>query len=253
MYGGKRYGKKRPARKGGKGVSRLTKAKPTAITTLAKAVKSIQLKMKRKTILLNYGTQSDNQNLSSQYDVIKLSNYSGWSAIFGAAANDAEANKMVHKSFGIDMYFDANSETDPTHFTVFLVSLKDGIRGAAFNNSTGNLSLSNNVDYYQNYGFTLLNKKSFNIHGVRRFTLGNNGVGLGSSTAQTQYGTDRRIYMKASCNKTVENVNGDWKSLDCSPDPSDNYYILIFNDNGILDAAYPRLRTNIVHTIEQLA
>jgi len=250
MAYGRRKGAKRPARKG---VSKLLKKPTTAITTLAKAVKSIQLKMKRKVLTLNYGQQGDNQNLSSQYDVIKLSNYSSWSAIFGAGANDAEANKMIHKSFGIDMYFDANSETDNTHFTVFLVSLKDSIRGSAFNNSTGNLSLSNNVDYYQNYGFTLLNKKSFNIHGVRRFTLGNNGVGLGSSTAQTQYGTDRRIYMKASCNKTIENVNGDWKSLDCSPDPSDNYYILIFNDNGFLDATYPRLRTNIVHTVEQLA
>ena len=84
MYGGKRYGKKRPARKGGKGVSRLVKAKPTAITTLAKAVKSIQLKMKRKSVILNYGQKIDNSLLSSNVDIFHLSNYSGWTPIFGA-------------------------------------------------------------------------------------------------------------------------------------------------------------------------
>jgi len=253
MYGGKRYGKKRPARKGGKGVSRLTKAKPTAITTLAKAVKSIQLKMKRKTLTLNYGENVSNALLSSQLDIFPLTNYSDWNGIFGASSDDATANSMIHKGFGIDMLFDAGSETDQINFTVFLVSLKDDIRGGAFNRTTGALSLTDSVDYYTYQGFSMLNKKCFNIHSVKRFTLGNNGVGLGSSTAQTQYGTDRRFYTKITCNKSITNPHGDWKQLNCSPDPSDNYYLLVFNDNGILDAQYPRLRMNVVHTVEQLA
>lgn len=253
MYGAKRYAKKRPARKGGKGVSRLLKKPTTAITTLAKAVKSIQLKMKAKTVILNYGQQFDNPNLSSDVDVFKLSNYSAWNRIFGASADDEHANKMIHKGFGIDMYFSASSEPNQTNFTVFLVSLKDNIRGGAFSTTSGALTLAGNVDYYNQAGFTLLNKANFNIHAIKRFTLGNNGVGLGSSTAQTQYGTDRRIYMKMRCNKSIYNVNGNWKSLDCSQDPSDNYYLLVFNDNGILDAEFPRMRATVVHTIEQLA
>jgi hypothetical protein len=137
---------------------------------------------------------------------------------------------------------------------VFLVSLKDNARGGLFNNSSGVLSLSNNIDYYTNGGgFTMLNKDSFNIHGVRRFTLGNNGVGLGSSTAQTQYGTDRRIYMKIKCNKVIMSTLGNWKQLDCSQDPSDNFYVLVCNDNGIFDATYPRMRATVVHTVEQLS
>lgn len=233
-------------------MSGLTKAKPTAITTLAKAVKSIQLKMKRKSVFLNYGQQFDKE-LSSDVDIFKLSNYSNWNAIFGVGANDSECKKMIHKSFGLDMYLNSSTEPDPIQFTIFLVSLKDSVRGAAFNNSTGALSLSSGFDYYAQNGLVLLNKDLFNIHNIKRCVLGNNGVGLGSSTAQTQYGTDRRYYMKMRCNKTVMSTTGDWKALDCSQDPSDNYYLLIFNDNGILDAQNPRVRINVVHSVEQLA
>lgn len=247
------FGYKR--RKGGrkrKGVSRLTKAKPTAINTLAKAVKSIQSKMRKKTIMLNYGQQFDKE-LSQDVDIFKLSNYSNWTAIFGTNANDAHAKTMIHKGFGIDMYLNSSTEPNSVQFTVFLVSLKDEARGFAFNNTNGNLSLSSGVDYYAQNGLVLLNKHSFNIHAIRRCVLGNNGVGLGSSTAQTQYGTDRRYYFKIRTSKKVQNQGGDWKDLDCSPDPSDNYYLLIFNDNGILDAEWPRARINVVHTVEQLA
>jgi hypothetical protein len=249
MAYGRRKGAKRPA-KGGKGVSRLLKKPTTAITTLAKAVKSIQRKMKAKTIMLNYGFKQDYQLLSGNLDIFPLTNYSAWSPIFGASANDSEANKAIHKSMGIDMYFNSQSETDPINFTVMIVSLKDACNG--FNAGTGALSLVENLDYHQMDALTMINKKNYNIHFLKRFTLGNNGVGLGSSTAQTQYGTDRRFYAKISCNKTVENSRGDWRMV-CSPDPSDNYFLLVFNDNGILDATYPRLRYNVVHTVEQLA
>lgn len=249
-YGKKRYGRKRPTRL--PRVLRLVKAKPTAITTLAKAVKSLQTRMKRKTIMLNYGQQFDKE-LSSDVDIFKLSNYSNWNAIFGTNANDAHAKSMIHKGFGLDMYLNSHSEPNQVQFTIFLVSLKDDGRGFAFNNTNGNLSLSSGIDYYIQGGLVLLNKNNFNIHAIKRCVLGNNGVGLGSSTAQTQYGTDRRYYMKIRANKKVMNQQGDWKDLDCSPDPSDNYYLLIFNDNGILDAEWPRARINVVHTVEQLA
>lgn len=233
-------------------VSKIVKGKSTQIKTLALAVKKIQSKMKQKTIMLNYGQQFDT-TVSSDFDQFKLSNYSNWTPIFGANAADGEANKMIHKGFGVDIYLNSSSEPDPIQFTVFLVSLKDDMRAAGFNNTNGTLSLSSGFDYYTQGGLTLLNKANFNIHSVKRCVLGNNGVGLGSSTAQTQYGTDRRFYMKAKTNKTVLNSTGNWRDLGCSPDPSDNYYLLVFNDNGILDAQNPRIRINIVHTIEQLA
>jgi len=252
-YGRKRY----PARKGkgGKGVSRLLKKPTTAITTLAKAVKSIQSKMKQKTVTLNYGENVSNALLSSQLDIFHLTKYSAWNGIFGANADDTTANSAIHKGFGIDMYIDSASETDPINFTVFLVSLKDDIRGGAFNRVSGALSLNDSEDYYTYQGFSMLNKKCFNIHATKRFTLGNNGVGLGSSTAQTQFGTDRRFYMKKRFSHKITNndSNGNWKSLNCSQDASDNYYLLVFNDNNLLDATYPRIRYNIVHTVEQLA
>lgn len=232
-------------------MSRLLKAKPTAVTHLAKAVKSLQYAVNTKKVLLNYGDKRDYTFLSGNVDQFPLTNYTNWTSIFGVSGNDNEANKMIHKSMGIDMYFNSQSETDPINFTIMIVSLKDQYIG--LNNTSGVLSLVETVDYHQQDALAMVNKKSFNIHYVKRFTLSNNGVGLGSSTAQTQYGTDRRFYTKIRCNKSVENPRGDWKGLACSPDPSDNYYLLVFNDNSIADATYPRLRYNVVHTVEQLA
>jgi len=248
MAYGRRKGAKRPARKG---VSRLTKAKPTAVTTLAKAVKSLQYAVNTRKVMLNYGVKKDYTFLTGNVDQFPLTQYSGWTGIFGSEANDGQANKMIHKSMGIDMYFNSQSESDAINFTVMIVSLKDNFSG--FNNVSGNISLINNLDYHTQDALAMVNKKNFNIHFVKRFTLGNNGVGLGSSTAQTQFGTDRRFYTKIRCNKSVVNAHGDWKSLGCSQDPSDNYYLLVFNDNEILDATYPRVRFNVVHTVEQLA
>jgi hypothetical protein len=252
MYGRKRYARKRPARKG---VSKLVKAKPTAITTLAKAVKSIQNKMKAKTITLNY-QQVYSRGLSGDVEVFPLSKYSAWSRIFGAGADDETGNAMIHKGFGLDMYLSLENtinEPDTTQFTIFLVSLKDQARGFAFNNTTGALSLSAGLDYAITGGIVMLNKKSFNIHAVKRKVLTNHGQALNLSSAQTQSGTDFRCYMKARPNAKITNQGGNWAGLDCSPDPSQNYYLLIFNDNSVLDLQNPAVRINVVHTIEQLA
>ena len=227
--------------------------KPSQITVLAKAVKALQNKNKQESVYLNFGDQFDT-TLSSDVNIFPLSRFTAWNPIFGSSANDVLGNKTIHKSFGLDMYLNSNNETDTIQFTIFLVSLKDNIRGGAFNASSGALSLTSGTDYYIQNGLAMLNKASFNIHHVKRCVLGNNGVGLGSSTAQNQYGTDRRYYIKQRCNKVIQTAgSGDWKTLSCSQDPSDNYYLLIFNDNGILDAENPRVRINTVHTVQQLA
>lgn len=252
MYGKKRYGRKRPARKG---VSKLLKKPATAITTLAKAVKALQLKNKREKIVLNYQT-SYNSGVSGDVEIFPLSRISAtWNRIFGAGANDETANAMIHKSIGLDMYLSLENtvnEPDTTQFTMFLVSLKDEF-GDQLNLTTGNITLSNGFHYTINGGLVMINKKCFNIHGIKRKVLTNHGTALSAPSAQTQSGTDFRCYMKVRPNARVNSPYGDWKQLNCPADPSKNYFLLVFNDNSVLDLQNPNIRINVVHTVEQLA
>jgi len=232
-YRRRTYRKKSP-------LKRLTRSKKTtAIQTLAKQIQTIKRTMKKEVVLHNYhyGTRQDpggaiGQALVSPFYAFHINPFNGWSRIFGTGANDQEANAMIWKSCGIDMHIRSYNESAEVNFTMFIVSLTD----IASDLSVSPFSMVEATDYIQSSpggtdvaaGLVMLNKKKFKIHYVRRFTLGNNGASLSTSTAQTQYGTDRRFYFKLRPNKKVVNPSGDVFALARDLDPSGNYYVLIF-------------------------
>lgn len=249
-----KFGRKRYAAKK-KGVSRLVKGKQTKIQTLAKAIKNLQLQNKKKKIILNY-TQTYNQGVSSDYTVFYLSKISSWNPTFGTSSDDGTANSMIHKSMGIDMYLsleNTTNEPDTTGFTMFLVSLKDDAQAGCFDPASGNLAMLPGQHYVTINGLTLLNKKVFNIHAIRRKVLTNHGTALSGPSAQTQSGTDYRHYFKLRVNKKIVSPIGNWSALSCPADPSKNYFLIVFNDNSTLDLQNPKVTMNIVHSVEQLA
>lgn len=206
---------------------------------------------------MNY-QQTFSTGVTADATIFKLSNISSWSAIFGTGADDGTANSMVHKSMGIDMYLTLENtvnEPDTTEFTIFLVSLKDEFNTNSnnFNQLTGDIVLSAGFHYAVNGGLVMLNKKVFNIHAVKRRVLTNHGQALSASSAQTQGGTDMRLYLKYSPRKKIVAPYGNWKDIACPGDPSKNYFLICFNDNSALDLQNPRMKINVVHTIEQLA
>lgn len=248
-------------------LKRLTKPrKTTAIQTLAKQVMGIKRQMKVERPLLNYqwGTRQDPGGatgiaLSQPITYFQFSYVPGWGRIFGTSANDEECNSVIWKSFGMDLHIRSFNETDQVNFTMFVVSLK---KEAApfYNAATGALTLTDGQEYINTSatgsdtcaGLVMLNKRLFNIHYVKRFTLGNNGAALNISGAQTQFGTDRRFYAKFSPNRKITNPYGDWKAA-TPAEITDNYYLLIFNNNSTADAESPRMFLNTVHTVQQLA
>lgn len=231
-------------------VSRLAKGRTTAVSRLAKSVRSLQRYVKRDQQYLNYGQTWNNTNLSSPYAAFHLTSPSNWGVIFGTAANDGQQNATIWKSTGLDLYFNIGNESALTTFTVFLVHAKD--EAANLISSTGTLSMSSGDAYYSIGSQTMINKKYFRILGVRRFQLGNNGQAASVSTAQMQFGIERRMYMKFRANKKLINPGGDWKDLTRSLDPSGNYYLLVFNDNSSADLEYPTLTMTSVHTVQTL-
>lgn len=260
------YRRKRTYRKKST-LKRLTKPrKTTAIQTLAKQVVAIKRSMRKAADIQQYtfGTRitaggTIGEQIVAPVQIMHLSNFNSWSRVFGTGANDQEANAMIWKSFGMDIHIRSYNETSEVNFTLFIVKATD----LAANNiaTTGALSLTEGTDYVNSSqsatdvasGLVLLNKKLFTILYTKRFTLGNNNQSLGTSTAQTQFGTDRRFYFKCKPNKKVTNPStGDVFALQRDLDPSGNYYMLIFTNNASADAENPRMFVNMVHTVQML-
>ena len=105
------------------------------------------------------------------------------------------------------------------------------------------------IDANSSTGMVMLNKKYFDIIKYKRFTLTNYGQSLDTSAAQTQDGTDMEWYWKVKTGVTIRNPAGDWKNLVISPDTSDNYFYLLFNNNESVDLQNPYFMVNAVHTV----
>jgi len=246
--GRKRYGRS--------SVKKIAKGKTTKLQTLAKAVKTLQRKNRKEADYLNFTQQVLDASVASPSYIVNLCDYSGMISTFGTGANDNEDNKIIHKSVGMDLRVSlentVNNEESTTGFTAFLVSLKDNC-GNVFNNLTGGLTLTLGATHELIQGMALLNKKIFNIHKQKRFTLTNYNQALISPAGQSQYGTDHRWYWKLPINKTIENPRGDWKQLGCALDPSKQYYLIIFNDNSTADLESPAFSYVAVHTMKTVS
>lgn len=249
--------RRRMKRRVRKPIARLASGKPkTAIQKLAGAVARLQKKNASDAEYLNFSYGVDGAQVIQPAYQYPLTFYQGMTPIFGVSSDDLEANKIIHKSVGMDIRVTlenfVNNEESTINFTTFLVSLKDDI-GTAFNPGTGALTLTANQTHYFNRGLVLLNKKMFNIHKVKRFTLTNFNQNLNTAAAQSQYGADQRWYWKVPLNKTIQNPIGNWKSLSSAQDPSKTYYVLIFNDNTDADFENPQVDISAVHTFKTVA
>lgn len=240
----------------------------TSVAKLAKQVKTLQRKERRNHQYLNFVDKGAYLTVNADYQNVNLCNYQGLVAlgpIFGTGNEDCQGNQMIHKAMGIHCYVDLENinginEEGTVHFSAFLVSLKDAANnGTMFNPSTGSLNLVPNVDYVmssvgagQTGGMVMINKKKFTIHRKKFFTLSNREQGLGIAASQTQYGTNKQWYWKLKMNNFIKNPQGNWASLQTALDPSKQYYLILFNDNTLLDSEAPQWQYSVVHTIQTL-
>lgn len=231
-------------------VAKIARGKSGPLVKLAKSVRAIQRRFQRDQEYLNYTQTWQDYNVSSTYTALHLNDFSTWARIFGTTANDDTQNACIWKSSGLDMKFDTGNENANVNFTVMLLRCKPSAKGLI--NASGVLTMTSGDTHYTASGLTMVNKRYFTILKIKRFSLGNNGQTAAQSTAQTQFGTDRRFYMKLRPNKKITNPNGDWKNLSQCLDPSGNYYLVVFNDNSSLDLESPHITMNVVHTVQTL-
>lgn len=217
-----------------------------AIKKLVRAVAKIRRDVSVKCQRLNLAFNTGPTNFAGDAIAYNLCNYSGQNLVFGTDADDVTNDSCRHVSTGLDVLIRANSEKDNLNLTVFLVSLRDSAT-PWFNPSNGQIVLTPNLHYRILNGLTMVNKKMFKIHRMKRISLGNNGQTLNLSSA-AGVTAQKRFYWKFRPNQVVKNNSGNWRDLVCPPDPSQNYFLIIFNDNSQLDLENPDVQFMTVST-----
>lgn len=236
-------------RKGTRSSRRRSYRRGGILKKLARSVRKVRrlvnIKVQRLNLHANYEfTVSEGAAL---FNAVPLCNYASQNLLFGTAADDLTNNSVRHISTSIDCLVEANTEPDNINFTVFIVSLKDEA-ASLLDLSNGYITgLTNGLHYVKNDGLVMVNPKYFHIHKAKRFTTGNFTAALTSGAAVGAKGLCR-FFWKQRIMKTVKNPAGNWRDLVSPRDPSQNYYMIFFNNNSALDLENPQVQMNVVST-----
>lgn len=238
---------------------RMRKIAPKKIATKRRSAYSmkslarqVQLLQKKTKLVTENDTYVDNlgTDVVSPYVVHNLCNYSAWFKAWPSTSTAISAvrNTMYHKSITLDNLVtldNINNEEGTVNFTYFVISRRDEA-GTATDMAAAPLTLTANVDYVNpgSYGFVYMNLKKWRVHAVRRFTL------TQMDAPDTDAGNaQRRFSLKIKVGKKISNPDASWKVLENSPDSSDTYYAVLFNDNSTADLENPRWSLSAIHSI----
>lgn len=242
------YGKKRVYRK------RAKKSNLSLTTKVARIQKQLKVGYTKQFL---YGNYDSGSSLAYPYYAVNLMNLNTLAPCFGTAASDYNnLNKFRHKSMKLDMYLSMDDEMSNVILTCFVVSLHKNT--ALYTRGTGALTLTSGVDYINNalvasdYAQTWINPKQFKIHWAKRLILGNNGVAANgpSGTGNTAVRNSYRKILKIKTDTMITNPDGNVIDLYANPNASQQYYLIVFNNNSTLDFEYPFLHMNVLHEIE---
>lgn len=239
---------KSPAGKVVKAVVKAMKPKATLTKKVASLTKQVsklnKVSYEKVTTSAHYQGFTIGSLVSSsaptQFQVI-LPNTAG--PLFGANNADlTDIGKAYLNRVNVKVGIRQRNEPDLITHTVFLVSLKDEMNDPAhFNNSTGALTLTAGQHFAHwgsgNASQVMLNPKAFNVHKTWRTFTG--GVVGGQTTQPAIRMKDMSFVPKK---KLYENPIGNlfFNAAYVTPkDPSQCYYILIFNDNATGDGESP--------------
>lgn len=232
----------------------------STVGKLAAKVQKISKVVRDTTSVVQYGQTGASPigNVAGNNIYIQpLSQYGNWTPIFGTDADDASNHNALWKSTSIDMELDTNGERSAVDYTVYIVSLTKLGQEELFTQASGGLAgplgvtgLTQGTHFWSgpSRGFTFLNKRYFNMHFCRRYMTGSNG-GQAYETASNR----KRFYCKLKHNAgkghRLSNPKGDWKALPSPQVASQNYYVLIFNNDSTADQSV-YFDFNAIHTLQ---
>ncbi len=222
------------------------------IYTLAKRVSQLS-KVQRSRAIYGRFSRDWEKLVEGDYIVQNLTDVSMWTPIFENPEELADRQKVKLLSIGIDTMITCASEPSPITMTYFIVSLKPGQGAKHLVESTGeglaNLEPGEHYSFLQ--GMAQVNKKYFQIHKCKRFTVTAEDYTNTGNAGKNQLGTFKRFYQKISFPRWLNDGQEKWSGINTSSVPlGARLYCLIFNDNSIVDLESPQLRQNIVATVK---
>lgn len=240
------------------------KVKPSryALPALARQVTALKRKVTGTTSEIQYGVSVSNPvgtvGATTPY-VLPLSQFSGWTRVFGADADDESNHRALWKKSNFDFQIDGQSESDSIDYTMYIVSLTKAGQEELFTQATGTLngplgasSITNTTHFWVGgtWGMAMLNRKYFNIHYCRRLMT---GVGTGATV--NDINTNRkRGYFKLLHNggkgHIITNPKGDWKAMASPQVANQNYYVILFNNDSTVDAQTVQFKLCGLHTLQ---
>lgn len=204
------------------------------VATLAKQVKKLNAISYDKVMFKGYSQDTSVTQPFYQYHINNLTSL--WTPLFGYDGSDVnQANKMYINSYKVDARLRQNSEADLIYYTAFIVSLKDqGADSTTFDPATGSLTLADSVHYTTlgAQGKVMVSKNFFNIHAYKRFYMGGRA---GDQSAPVLRDLSFTIKPRQ---RLIQNPKGNilgMSGLQFPKDPSQNYYLLLFNDDSGAD------------------
>jgi len=212
------------------------------VATLAKAVKKLN-KISYDKHMLIMGQVTGGNVLQPYFQYALCNGMNTWGPTFGSNTADfADVQKMYVNSYNLDIRLHQAGESDRIAYTAFIVSLKDEAADAStLDPLDGKLVLADDVHYRTlgGNGRVLMNPKMFNIHSMKRFTMG--GRAGDQSTPETRNLSFKIVPKEKLIINTRGNIFGSAASpnngLTYPKNPSQNYYFLLFNDDSLGDLA----------------
>jgi len=227
------------------------KPKPTIakkVATLSRQVKKLN-KISYDKIDFNH-TPVVNSSLVTPYNQVLVSGaLNSMAPLWGYSTTDVNTvDKAYLNSKDVYVSVRQNNEPNLIRYTMFVVSLKDqGADTTTFDPATGALTLASGTHYTNIISDQVrISPRFFNIHAMRRFTMGYEGSA--GPTADTQ--SERRFVFKIKPKtKLIENPKGNVfqnAAFTFPKDPSQNYWVLLFNDNAGADLENNRLDISVI-------
>lgn len=218
------------------------------VATLAAAVKKLNTVSYDKVDFIH--TSANGSLLTTPYNSTLVSGgLNTMSPLWGYSSTDvANCDKAYLNSKDVYVSVRQNNEPNLIRYTMFVVSLKDqGADSTTFDPLTGALTLANGTHYTNIVSDQVrISPRFFNIHAMRRFTMGYEGsVG---PTADTM--SERRFVIKLKpAKKLIQNPKGNVfanSAFMFPKDPSQNYWVILFNDNTSVDLENNKLDINTI-------
>lgn len=183
------------------------------------------------------------QGLSANAMVYNLTLISAATKVFATQPTDVIPRTVKHVKMNLDVLVETGTENDGVTITAYIVSLKNNTNDEFFDGTTGGITSPVDTTYTTVEGQAYVNPEFYNIHKRVKLYFAPHAVG-----ATAHEGLHKRFTWNHRPNKLIKNVTGRFEQLVCPNLPSQNYYLIMFNNNSSADLEYPTVTFHCLNT-----